>query len=81
MTFDQVLLAVTATFADVLDRDDLRLTPTTTAADVEDWDSLTHLELVVALEKRFGVKFTLAEVQGLRDVGELCACLLEKLGP
>jgi acyl carrier protein len=80
MSFDEVLSAVNQVFIDVLDHDDIRLTPASTAADVEDWDSLTHIELVVAIEKRFGVKFTLAEIQGYRNVGEMCEGIVRKLG-
>lgn len=80
MTFDEVLQAVNAVFIDVLEHDDIRLTPTSTAADVEDWDSLTHLELVVAIEKRFGIQFLLSEVQGYKNVGEMCEGIVKKLG-
>jgi acyl carrier protein len=79
MTFDQVLAAVNAIFIDVLEHEDIRLTPASTADDVEDWDSLTHIELVVAIEKRFGIKFTLAEIQGYRNVGEMCEGIVRKL--
>lgn len=80
MTFDEVLSAVNQVFIDVLDHDDIVLAPTSTAADVEDWDSLTHIELVVAIEKRFGIKFTLAEIQGYHNVGEMCEGIVRKLG-
>lgn len=80
MTFDQTLEAVNAVFCDVLDDPSLRLRPETVADDVEDWDSLTHMQLIVAIEKRFGIKFTLPEVQGLRDVGQLVTAVLAKRG-
>lgn len=79
-TFDQVLATMTAIFRDVLDDDGITLKPETTAADVDDWDSLTHIELVVAIEKRFGIKFTLAEVQGFKNVGEMAEAIVKKVG-
>ena len=80
MTFDDVLAGMNATFVDVLGDPSIKLAPETTAKDIEDWDSLTHMELVVAIEKRFGVKFTLAEVQGLKNVGDMARRIVEKLG-
>ncbi len=78
MTIDEVLEAVNAVFIDVLGDPGIKLGPATTARDVEDWDSLTHIELVVAIEKRFGVKFTLGEVQALQNVGQMCERIVEK---
>jgi acyl carrier protein len=58
-------------FRDVFDDEDLLVEMSTTAEDVEDWDSLSHINLVVALEKEFDVKFDLAELQKLENVGGL----------
>ena len=80
LTSDQVLATMTAIFRDVLDDDDVTLEAETTAADVDDWDSLTHIELVVAIEKKFGIKFTLAEVQGFKNVGEMADAIVKKVG-
>ena len=79
MTFDDVLKKVNEIFIDVLDDPSIVLARATTAKDVDDWDSLTHIELVVAIEKAFKTKFTLAEVQGFRNVGEMCDSLVAKL--
>lgn len=80
MTPEEVLAKVTALFRDVLDQPRLVLHPETTAHDVEDWDSLTNIELVVAIEKAFKIKFTLAEVQGFKNVGEMCRNIAGKVG-
>ena len=61
---------LTTVFRDVFDEDDLVLTPKTTADDVDGWDSLSHIRLVLAVSKAFGVKFSAAEVGGLKNVGE-----------
>ena len=61
---------LTTVFRDVFDEDDLVLTPQTTADDVEGWDSLTHIRLVLAVSKAFGMKFSASEVGGFKNVGE-----------
>jgi acyl carrier protein len=58
-------------FRDVFDDDDLEITRQTTAKDVEGWDSLMHVTLIVNVERVFGVKFTSAEIARLKNVGEL----------
>ena len=68
---------LTPIFRDIFDREDLVLTPALTARDVAEWDSLSHIRLIVAVEKEFGVKFALGELQSLQNVGEMIA-LIEK---
>lgn len=58
-------------FREVMDNDAISLAPETTAADIPQWDSLTHVMLVVAVEKHFKVRFAAMEVQQLQNVGEL----------
>jgi acyl carrier protein len=58
-------------FRDVFDDDELNITRQTTAKDVEGWDSLMHVTLVVNVEKAFKVKFSSSEVAALQNVGEL----------
>lgn len=65
--------------ADTFDLDDLEITRETTAADVEEWDSLSHIRLIVALERQFRVKFTNAEIESLANVGELIDTIETKL--
>ncbi|MBL4844352.1 MAG: acyl carrier protein [Planctomycetes bacterium] len=65
-------------FRDVFDEDDLTITTETTADDVDDWDSLLHVTLVVNVEAAFGVKFTSLEVAGLKNVGQLMTLVEEK---
>jgi acyl carrier protein len=71
--------ALNDVFRDVFDDESISVTEQTTARDVQGWDSLTHINLVVATEKRFGVKFTTREVQGLANVGELIELIAKKL--
>lgn len=58
-------------FRDVLDNETIELTQDTTASDIDEWDSLGHISLLVAIEKEFKIKFTLADVESLRNVGDM----------
>ena len=62
----------------VFDDDEIVLTDETTADDIEDWDSLEQINLLVAIEKQFNIKFQLADVADLENVGAM-ADLVEKL--
>lgn len=66
-------------FRDVFDDDDLNVTDTTSSDDIEEWDSLSHIQLVVAVEKSFGVKLTSKEILSWEDVGEMADAINEKL--
>jgi Acyl carrier protein len=63
---------------EIFDDPGLEITESTTAADVEEWDSLEQINILVAMEKLFGVKFSVGEVEGLRDVGELVSLIESK---
>ena len=71
---------LTTIFRAVFDDPELVLTPTLTADDVDGWDSLTHLRLILTVEKAFGVKFKVAEIGTLKNVGELESLLDARLG-
>ena len=58
-------------FRDVFDDDSLSVTPATTAADIEDWDSLSHITLMAAVEDEFRMKFSMKEVVEMKNVGEM----------
>jgi len=78
MNREEVLEQITAIFKDVLDNEDVVLKDDTTAADVEDWDSLSHIQLVVAIEKNFKCRFSSKEIQSWNNVGEMVDCILAK---
>jgi len=65
-------------FIDVLDLDEVELTDKTSANDIEEWDSLSHIQLIVAIEKSFGIKFTSLEIMKWRNVGELVDSILSR---
>lgn len=64
---------------DVFEDDELEVFESTTAADVDNWDSLTHLGLIHELETEFKIKFTMGEIQGFANVGELVDTLARRI--
>ena len=66
-------------FCDVLDNEDIVLTDTTTSDDIEEWDSLSHIQLVVSIEKSFKLKFTAADISSWGNVGEMCEAIAAKV--
>ena len=67
----EIMDRLNAIFQDVFDDDSLTVTPSTTAKDVEDWDSLSHITLIGAVEDEFRMKFSMKEVVEMKDVGEM----------
>jgi acyl carrier protein len=80
MTMDriEILKQINTIFIDVLDNEDVVIEETTQATDVDEWDSLTHIQLVVAIEKHFKIRFTSKEIQSWNNVGEMLNCIQEK---
>lgn len=79
MEQQQIMEQLNKIFVDVLDNEDIKLTEATTAADVEEWDSLYHIQLVVAIEKFYKVKFTASEIQSWKNVGDMANAVKSKL--
>lgn len=69
---------LTEVFRDVFDDETLEIGETTTADDIEDWDSLEHISLISAVEKAFKMRFTMKEVSGMKNVGEMISILCER---
>lgn len=76
---NDIVLAVRDIMRDLFDLDDLEISDQTTADDVEDWDSLSHIRLMVSIEKHFGIKFTTAEIESFERVGTLIDTIQAKL--
>ncbi len=66
-------------FKEVLDNYDISLNPQTKAADIEEWDSLTNIELIVAIEKEFNIKFSSNEIGKWLCVGDMCNAIANKI--
>lgn len=67
----EVFEKVTEIFRDVMDNDEITLSDETTSNDVDEWDSLSHIQLIVAIEKEFGIKFTAKQMLSWKNVGEM----------
>jgi acyl carrier protein len=78
-TNEQVLTEVNRILCEVLRNDSIVLKYETTAHDVKEWDSLTHIQVVVAIEKHFKIRFNFAELQRFKNVGEMCDNIAAKL--
>jgi acyl carrier protein len=72
---EAIMRDVNKIFIDILDDECIVLNTETTARDIDGWDSLTHIQLVVAVEKHFKIKFTSAEIQKFKNVGEMCEAI------
>lgn len=79
MNRTEVFEKINAIFRDIFDDESLVIADETTAADIEDWDSLEQINILVAMEKAFHVKFSVGEVEGLKDVGEMANLIIGKL--
>jgi acyl carrier protein len=79
MTDAEVRSRLAGVFRDVFDDPSIAIFDEMTAADVEGWDSLTHVTLIVAAEKAFDVKFTTRDIQSLQNVGGFVALIRKKL--
>ncbi|UIJ44000.1 acyl carrier protein [Sphingomonas cannabina] len=79
MTQQDIYAGLTEVMRDVFEDDDLQIGSTTTAQDVPGWDSQAHVLLIVATEQRFGIRFTTAEFESLKNVGEFATLIGDKL--
>lgn len=80
MNRTEILEKITEIAQDVFENDTVVLKEDTTAADVAEWDSLTHLSLISDIEDEFDIKFTLNEITGSQNVGELVDALIKHFG-
>ena len=79
MTREEIYTSLDKVFQDVFDDESIHVTDATTADDIEDWDSFEHINLVVAVEKEFGIKFSMGQTNKLKNVGEMVDIILSKL--
>jgi len=77
-TVSEILEQVNEIFRDVLDNNDIVVYEATTAEDIAEWDSLSHIQLVVAVEKHFKIRFTSSEINAFNNVGEMCEGIFKK---
>jgi len=78
MNNDNIYKALNEIFADVFMRDDIVLTPETTAKDVDGWDSFKMIEIIIVVQERFGIKVHTRELDNLKNVGDLVKSIASK---
>lgn len=79
MTREEIFDGLNEVFRDVFDDEDITVTDSTTSEDIDDWDSLEHINLIVAAEKKFGMKFTMSEVTSMKNVGEMADIISQRI--
>lgn len=79
MSREEVFVKLNEVFQAVFDDEEIVVNDATTAADIEDWDSLEHINLVVAVEKKFNIKFNMNEVVNMKNVGEMVNIILQRV--
>ncbi len=79
MSREEVFEKLNDVFRDVFDDEEICVTDTTTADDIEDWDSLEHINLMAAVENCFGIKFNMGEVNNFKNVGEMADVILKRI--
>ena len=79
MSIEEIYEQLNEVFQDVFDDDDIIVNDETTAEDIEDWDSLEHINLIVAVEKKFSIKFNMGEVNKFNNVGEMVTSISDKV--
>ena len=79
MSREEVFERLNEVFRDVIDDETIVVGETTTANDIEDWDSLEHINLMAAVESEFGIKFSMGQVVTMKNVGEMADIILQKL--
>lgn len=79
MSREEVFAALDEVFQDEFDDETLHVTDATVADDIDGWDSLEHIDLIIAVERRLGIKFTMGEVNGMKNVGEMADIILRRM--
>lgn len=74
----EIISQVELIFRDLFENDSLLITENTTADDIEDWDSITHIQLLVSIEKQFNITFTSLEIIQFKNVGDIVNCIAKK---
>jgi len=79
MSREEVFDKVQEIFRDIFDDENLVIQDSTNANDIDEWDSLTHISLVSAIEKEFGIKFALGELNSLKNIGAMIDIIVDKI--
>jgi acyl carrier protein len=80
LSHEEVLARLTGVFRDTFDDDTIEISDATTAVDIEEWDSLAHITLILGVEREFKIKFRAAEVGSFANVGEMIGLIRQRGG-
>ena len=75
MSREEIFERLNTVFQDVFDDEEITVNENTTADDIDDWDSLEHINLIAAVEQEFGMKFTMGQVVSMKNVGEMVSII------
>ncbi len=78
MDMREIFTRLNRVFQEVFDDRTIRVSPETTADDIEDWDSLEHITLISAVEREFRMKFKMGEISSMRNVGEMAQIIAQR---
>ena len=78
MNNNEITARLNEVFRDVFGDSSISVTPSTTSDDIEDWDSIEHINLIAAVEDEFGMRFKMREVSGMNNVGEMMNIIAER---
>ncbi len=73
-----IFVRLNKVFRDVFDDDSIKVTPKTTADDIDDWDSLEHITLIAAVEREFKIKFKMGEIASMKNVGDMAKIIASR---
>ena len=79
MNVEEVIKLINPIFIDVMENEKITLNSKISSKDIEEWDSITYVQLIVVIEKYFKIKFTALEVQNFKNVGEICESIIKRL--
>ncbi len=79
MTREDVFKTLNDVFQDVFDDETITVNDSTTSEDIEEWDSLEHINLIAAVEQEFGMKFTMGQVVTMKNVGEMADIIISQV--
>ena len=80
MTREELFDRIQDIFRDIFDEDDMIIEDKTSSDDIEEWDSLNYVNIISTIEREFEIRFTLREIQALKDVGAIVDLMQEKIG-
>lgn len=75
----EILSQLEVIFRNIFDNESIQLKETTSADDIEDWDSLAHIQLIEAIQSHFGIKFSAREMLSWENIGDMEECIYNKL--